>query len=169
MGQFGEESTYYRNFQSIYAKVINIVYKETFDNCRAILLAARDAYEGEGLADIKLFVDQAVLEFLSKNTSEYLKRGEKETACILAAVLLEQAMQHLCRRLGIVEGPLDQMNQALYEARAYQVGTQQRIKDWWYMKEEFIVRSGQEYSTAEVDEMLRGVQKFIAKELAVRL
>lgn len=166
---FGEKSIYYQNFQAIYSKIINIAYKESFDKCRAILQSAREEYEGGGLSDIKHFLDYAVLEFLAERTAEFLRREEKQTACILASVLLEQALQHLCRRKGIAEGAVDQMNEALYRAKAYQVGTHQRIKDWWYMKEDFIGGQGEKYRTADVDEMLRGVQRFIAKELEVKI
>ncbi|HBG04717.1 MAG: hypothetical protein A2075_12355 [Geobacteraceae bacterium GWC2_58_44] len=164
---FGEKSLYYRNFSAIYSKIINIAYKESFDNCRAILQAAREEYEGGGLSEVKLFLDHAVLEFLAAKTAELLRRGEKEAACIMAYVLLEQALQHLCSRKGIAQGSVELMNDALYQAKAYQVGTQQRIKDWGYMKEDFIQCHGEKYRTADVDDMLRGVQRFIAKELEV--
>jgi hypothetical protein len=162
---FGEKSVYYRNFQAIYSKIINIPYKESFDNCRVILQSAREEFERGGLSDIKLFLDHAVLEYLAASSADYLRRGERETACILAAVLLESALQHLCHRKGIPAGPLEQMNKALYQAKVYQVGTQQRIQDWWCMKEDFIRGYGEKYRSAEVDEMLRGVRRFIAKEL----
>jgi hypothetical protein len=164
---FGEKSSYYRNFQAIHSKIINIAYKESFDNCRAILQAAREEYEGGGLSEIRLFLEHAVLEHLAAKTAEYLRRGEKETACILASVLLEHALQHLCSRKGIAQGTVEQMNEALYQAKAYQVGTQQRIKDWCYMKEDFLQCHGDKYRTADLDDMLRGVQRFIAKELEV--
>jgi hypothetical protein len=164
---FGEKSSYYRNFHAIYSKIINIAYKESFDNCRAIFQAAREEYEKGGLAEIKLFLDHAVLEQLVAKTGEYLRRGEKETACILASVLLEHALGHLCGRKGLAGGSVEQMNEALYQAKAYQVGTQQRIKDWCCMKEDFLKCQGEKYRTADVDDMLRGVQRFIAKELEV--
>ena len=164
---FGEKSTYYRNFHAIYSKIMNITYKESFDNCRAIVQSAREEYEGGGLTEIKLFLDHAVLDYLSAKTSEFLRRGENQTACILAAVLLEQALQYLCIKKGIAPGTLEEMNEALYNAKAYQVGTHQRIKDWSYMKEDFVQCHGDRYRTADLDEMLRGVQRFIAKELQV--
>jgi hypothetical protein len=146
---------------------MNIVYKETFDNCRAVLQSAREEYEKGGLSEIKVFLDHAVVQFLAGKTSEFLRRGEKETACILASVLLQHALQYLCRRKGIAEGAVEEMNEALYQAKAYQVGTYQRIKDWWYMKEDFISGHGDKYGMGDIDGMLRGVQKFIAKELEV--
>ena len=57
------------------------------------------------------------------------------------------------------------MNEALYKAKVYQVGTHQRVKDWCYMKEDFLIGQGQRYRPADLDEMLRGVQRFIAKEI----
>jgi hypothetical protein len=110
-------------------------------------------------------LDHAVLEFLAERSSELLRRGEKETACILASVLLEHALRYLCGRKSIAEGSVEQMNDALYAARAYQVGTHQRIKDLCYMKEDFLHCQGDKYKTADVDDMLRGVQRFITKEL----
>ena len=166
---FGEKSVYYRNFHAIYSKIINIAYKESFDNCRAILQAAREEYEKGGLNDLKQFLDHAVLEHLAAGTTDYLRRGEKETACILAGVLLEQALQHLCRRKGLPVGSIEQMNDALYQAGAYLVGTQQRIKDWSYMKQDFIQCYGEKYRSTDLDDMLRGVKRFIAKELEVKL
>jgi hypothetical protein len=164
---FGEKSAYYTNFQTIYSKIINIPYKESFDKCRAILQSAREEFEGASLSEIRRFLDHAVLEHLAKSTTEYLRRGDKQTACILAVVLLENALQYLCTRRGVAQGSLEEMNEALYKAGAYQVGTQQRIKDWGYMKEDFIKCEGEKYRVAEVDDMLRGVQRFIAKELEV--
>ena len=166
---FGEKSTYYRNFQAIYSKIINIAYKESFDNCRAILQSAREEYEAGGLNEIKHFLDHAVLEYLSARSAEFLRRGEKQTACILASVLLEQALLYLCKSKGLAEGSLEEMNEALYKAKAYQVGNQQKIKDWYYMKEDFVQCHGDRYGTADVDAMLRGVQRFIAKELLVQV
>jgi hypothetical protein len=57
------------------------------------------------------------------------------------------------------------MNDALYQAKAYQVGTHQRIKDWSYMKQDFLHCQDEKYSMADVEAMLRGVQRFIEKEL----
>ena len=163
---FGEKSPFYLTFRGIHSKIINIAYQESFDNCRAILQSAREEYQGGGLCDLRLFLDYAVLEYLAASTADFLRRGEKETACILAAVLLENALRHLCARKGVAPGPPEQMNDALYKAGAYLVGTQQRIKDWSCMKEDFIQGYGEKYRAAEVDDMLRGVMRFIGKELA---
>lgn len=162
---FGEKSSYYQNFQGIYSKIINIAYKESFDRCRAIVQAAREEYEKGGLTEIKLFLDHAVLEFLAEKTSEYLRREEKETACLLAMVLLEQSLLKLCSMKKVAGESVQEMNEALYQEKAYNIGTYQRITDWCYMKEDFRQCQGDKYSTAEVDEMLRGVQKFISREL----
>jgi hypothetical protein len=104
---FGEQSTYYGNFQAVYAKIINIAYKESFDRCRAIMQAAREEYEGGGLTEIRLFLDHAVLEFLGTRTLEYLRREDRATACILAVVLLEQALRKLCTKFEVPEGSVE--------------------------------------------------------------
>lgn len=127
---FGEESTYYRNVQSIYSKIINITYKKSFDNCRAVVQSARTEYEQSGLTDIRLFLDHAALEYLGGRTSELLKRCDKHTACILASVLLEQTLMLICSNKGMPTGSTEEMNEALYQAKAHQVGTYQRVKDW---------------------------------------
>lgn len=166
---FGERSLYYRNFQWIYSKIITIVYKESFDNCLAIFSAAREEYQSGALTQVGLFLDRAVLEYLAQRSSHYLRLGERETACILSWVLLEQALKLLCQKKGIAEGTVEQMNEALFKAGVFQVGTQQRVKDWCCMKDDFSSCQGKKYSTADLDDMLRGVQRFIAKELEVIL
>lgn len=162
---FGEESAYYRNFEAIYAKIINITYKESFDNCRAIVQSARTEFEAGGLTEVRLFLDHAVLEYLGGRTLDFLHRGDLATASILASVLLEQALTLICGSRSIPAGNLSEMNEALYQAKVYQVGTYQRVKDWCYMKEDFIAGDGSRYRTADVEDMLRGVQKFIDKEI----
>lgn len=162
---FGEESAYYRNFESIYSKIMNITYKENFDNCRAIVQSARNDYEAGGLTEIGLFLDQAVLDYLGGRTSEFLQRGDNTTACILASVLLEQVLVLICGNRSLPVGTIQEMNETLYKEKAYQVGSYQRVKDWCYMKEDFLSGRGDQYAAAEVDDMLRGVQKFIAKEI----
>lgn len=162
---FGEESAYYRNFEAIYAKIINITYKESFDNCRAIVQSARNEFEGGGLTEMRLFLDHAVLEYLGGRTLDFLHRGDLATATILASVLLEQALALICGSKSVPSGSVPEMNEALYQAKAYQVGTYQRVKDWCYMKDDFIAGDGSRYRTADVEDMLRGVQKFIAKEI----
>ncbi|HBA88087.1 MAG TPA: hypothetical protein DCZ75_08925 [Geobacter sp.] len=162
---FGEESAYFRSFQSVYSKIINITYKESFDNCRAIVQSARDDFEGGGLTEIGLFLDHAVLEYLAGRTSDYLQRGDKTTACILASVLLEQALQLICGNRSLPVGSINEMNEALFKQKAYQIGSYQRVKDWWYMKEDFLKGQGDRYGAADVDDMLRGVQKFVSKEI----
>ena len=162
---FGEQSAYYRNFQAIYTKIINITYKENFDSCRAIVQSAREEYERGGITEIGLFLDHAVLEHLAGRTTEYLRRGDLATACILASVLLEQALLLICEGKSVPSGSVAEMNEALYREKAYQVGTYQRVKDWCYMKDDFVSGQGARYRTADVDEMLRAVHKFIAKEI----
>lgn len=162
---FGEESAFYGSFSSIYSKIINIPYKESFDNCRAIVQSARDEYERGGLTEIGLFLDQAVLEYLGGRTSDFLQRGDKATACILASVLLEQALQLICANRSVPVGSIEMMNEALFKDKAYHIGTYQRVKDWWYMKEDFLKGRQDGYGATDVEEMLRGVQKFIAKEI----
>lgn len=160
---FGEESAHYQNFHAIYSKIINIPYKESFDNCRAILQAAREEYEGGGEFDLKAYLDHAVLDFLAKRSISLMKDGEKEAACILTAVLLDSALRQLCQHKHLPEGPVEQMNEALFKAGAYQIGSRQRITDWWCMKEDVARGFANNYSAAEIEEMLRGVQKFIDK------
>lgn len=162
---FGESSAYYRNFQAIYSKILKIVYKESFDSLKAIVQSARTEYEGGGITEIQLFLDHAVLQYLGGRTSDYLKRGDHPTACILASVLLEQALMLICEAKGVRPGTVPEMNEALFAEKVYQVGTYQRIKDWCYMKDDYLAGKGDSYRTADVDEMLRAVQKFIAKEI----
>jgi hypothetical protein len=162
---FGEKSVHYRNFQAVHDKIINLAYQESFDTCRAIFQAAREEYEKGELCDIRMYLEQGVLDYLAGSTLDYLRRNDKETACILAGVLLENALKLLCARKGIPAGSLEQMTDALYQAGSYQVGTQQRIKDWNCMKEDFVNGYGEKYRAIDVEEMLRGVNRFISREL----
>jgi len=162
---FGEKSVHYRNFQAVHAKIINLAYQESFDTCHAIFQAAREEYQQGELCEIRKYLAHGVLDFLAERTFDYLRLNEKETACILAGVLLEQALRLLCSEKGLPAGSMDQMTEGLYRAGTYQVGTQQRIKDWNCMKEDFQRGYGEKYRLIDVEEMLRGVSRFISREL----
>jgi len=163
---YGETSPHYLNFNAIYSKIISIPYKESFDNCRAILQGAREEYEGGGNFQLKDYLERAVLEYLAARSSELLNAGEKEAACVLATVLLESALKQLCVMKGTPEGSIEQMNDALCKAGAYQVGMRQRIMDWRCMKDDMVHGHGDKYRSTDVEEMLRVVQRFIGKELS---
>ncbi|UFS71702.1 hypothetical protein LPW11_05785 [Geomonas sp. RF6] len=162
---FGENSVHYRNFFGIYSKIINIAYQESFDNCRAIMQAAREDYEAGYKFELQGFLGYAVLEYLSKRSREFMRRGEKETACVLAGVLLESALKELCARNRLPEQSVAQMNETLHRKGIYQVGMRQRITDWCCIWDDMLRCYGDKYRMIDIEEMLRGVERFIDREL----
>jgi len=162
---FGERSAHYRNFHAVYSKIINIAYQESFDKCRAIMQAAREDFQAGYQFELQGFLSYAVLEYLAKRSREFMRRGEKETACVLAGVLLESALKELCKRKGLPEQGVAQMNENLYKKGVYRVGVRQRVTDWCCMWEDMLRCYGDKYRMIDIEEMLRGVERFIEREL----
>lgn len=162
---FGEESVHYHNFDAIYSKIINIAYLESFSTCKGILKAAQEDYEGGNTFELHDHLHEAVLKYVSNQASELLRSGQKEAACILSVVALESALKELCERAGIPRGSHEEMNKGLYKAGVYTIGTQQRVSDWGCIRDDVLRGLSDQYSISDVDVMLKGIERFMAKHL----
>ena len=162
---FGGDSVHYQNFDAIYSKIINIAYLESFNTCKGILKAAQEDYEGGNTFELHDHLHEAVLKYVSNEALELLRTGQKEAACILSVVALESALKELCDRAGLPVGGHDEMNKGLYKAGVYSIGTQQRVSDWGCIRDDILRGLSDQYSVSDVDVMLRGIERFVARHL----
>lgn len=100
-----------------------------------------------------------------EQAEELLKSGYKDPACFIAGVTLETALKDLCTRKSIPHGKLDKMNADLAKAGAYNIAKQKQITAWADLRNNAAHGKWDQYSAADVDDMIKGVNRFIADYL----
>jgi len=110
-------------------------------------------------------VQAEVLDDALEQAAELLKAGYKEPACVVAGVSLETAVKELCTRQAISHGKLDKMNADLCKAGIYNMGWQKQITAWAERRNNAAHGKWDAYNNADVDDLIKGVNRFIAEYL----
>jgi len=158
---FGTPSIYYQQFDQRFKGSVG--WKEEFDLCYSIFKAARADYERGYLYSVRDLVSADLLDDTLEQATELLQVGYKDVACILSGVALERALRQLCSRHNIETRGLDRMNVELYKAGVYNAGLQKQITAWADRRNNAAHGSWDAYTAADVDDMTRGVKRFISE------
>lgn len=160
---FGEESVHYVNFHRHYTGFLG--YADKFEDCRGVLRAAKEDFEGGYLFGLRSLVSAELLEDALEQAQELLKADYKDPACVVAGVALETALREICAREGIGQGKLNSMNTELCKAGVYNKAMQKQISSWADHRNNAAHGGWDEYTDHDVEDMIRGVSRFIAENL----
>lgn len=161
---FGEQSVHYCSLSAQYDKFTS-PWESVFSEYLAIFLAAKEDYEGGFLFTVRGLVKAEVFDDVLEQAAELLRAGYKDPACVMVGVTLEIAVKELCDRQAIPHGKLDKMNADLCKAGLYNMGMQKQITAWAERRNKAAHGDWSSYSAADVDDMLKGVTRFIAENL----
>jgi len=160
---FGEDSVHYQNFQSRYEHFeVKVSY---FERCKGIFRAAKADFEGGYLFRVEDLVSAEVIDDFLDQANHLQEKGYKDPACVIAGVSLETTLKRLCDRHDISHGSMDRMNADLAKAGVYNVGRQKQVTAWADRRNDAAHGNWEEYSHADVADMIKGVERFIADYL----
>ena len=162
---FGESSIHYRHFDETYRRDREGEWESSFNECKAILQAAKEDYRGGYLFNVRGLIQAEVFDNVLEQAIELLQSGYKDPACVVAGVTLETALKELCTRNGIAHGKLDRMNADLCKAGVYNMGMQKQITAWAERRNKAAHGDWSAYTVADVEDMIRGVTRLIAEYL----
>ena len=157
---FGEESVHYQKLDQV-----SSAFKEwdtEFENCKAVLEAAREDYQGGYLFNVRGLIKAEVLDDALQQAGALQTAGYKDPACVLVGVSLEVTLKELCTRHGFDHGKLDKMSADLAKAGVYNAAKQKQITAWADLRNKAAHGQWGEYTTSDVDDMIRGVTRFVA-------
>ena len=160
---FGKESPHYDFFLTNHSKFIG--WETEFLHCRGIFKAAKEDYEGGYTFKLRSLLAAEILDDVMEQASELLSSGYKDPACVLAGVALETALKDLCAREDIEHAKLDAMNTQLCKAEVYNLGRQKQITAWAHHRNKAAHGDWDEYTDEDVQDMIKGVNRFIAEYL----
>jgi hypothetical protein len=157
---FGKDSVHVQRF--VEAVGHSGGWESGFQTCRAIFLAAREDFEGGYLFNVRSLAKAEVLADAMAQAGELLHSGYKDPACVLARVALESTLKDLADRFGVPLAKLDKMNADLCKAGAYNMAKQKQITAWADIGNKAAHGDWSEYSAADAEAMVRGVEALTA-------
>jgi hypothetical protein len=160
---FGESSVHYKSFEEQRENFSD--YEEGFRRLQAVLIASKDDYEGGYLFNVRGLVKAEVLDDALVQAATLLSAGYKDPACVLIGVSLEVAIKDLIQRASLPVAKLDAMNATLCKAGTYNVGKQKQVTAWADLRNKAAHGDWLAYSAADIEDMHRGVQRFVADYL----
>lgn len=161
---FGEDSSHYQNFLEIYKGFTG--RRSDFEICRGIFTAAKNDYAGGYLFNVRSLIKAEILsDDILDQAKELLNNGYKDPACVLTGIALEVTLKEMCSKYSIEQSKLDKMNVDLCKAGKYNMAKQKQITAWADLRNRAAHGEWATYSDADVDEFIKGVERFIADSL----
>ncbi len=159
----GKDSEHYKVFEQYRKQFLG--YESGFRQLKAILDAAREDYENGYLFNMRGLIQAEVFDDALSQASELLAAGYKDPACVVAGVTLETTLKELCTRHGLAHGKLDKMNADLCKGGVFNMAMQKQITAWADRRNKAAHGDPAASNAADVDDMIRGVNRFIAENL----
>lgn len=135
---------------------------EVFRSLRAVLLAAKEDYEGGYLNKIRQLVQAEVFDSELEQAEELLNSGYITAAAVIAGVVLETGMREMCVDRGLQVGKLDKMNADLAKAGAYNKLMQKQITALADIRNSAAHGKSDQFAKDDVSSIIRDVQKILA-------
>jgi hypothetical protein len=161
----GEDSQHFQSFE----KCLKVSMYETnynvFQKARAVLLAAKEDYDGGYLTKIRNLIQAKVFDSELERAEELLTSGYKAAAAVIAGVVLETSIRQLCEDNGIATGKLDKMNADLAKAGVYNQLKQKRITALAHIRNDAAHGKADQFAETDASNMIRDIRNLLSSEL----
>jgi hypothetical protein len=162
---FGEDRAHYRNFHEVFSNRQFIEDTSQFELLLAVFQAAREDYEGGYLFDVRTLAKAEVMVDVLGQADIMKNAGYFDVACIMAGVALELAVKEICTRENIPPASFNRMNEELWKLGIYNQAKWEQLKTWYTRRSEPAHGNMGQSTPQETDEMIRGINGFIADYL----
>jgi len=162
---YGQDSEYYQQFQEGFQ---HPGYQSDMVRGMAVLKAAWNDHSKGYLVEVKSLIEAEIFDDFLDQAQHLLELGYYQAAAVLAGGILEDSLRKLCARKGVpvsTKPKLDQMNADLAKNGAYNILAQKRITWLADLRNKAAHGEWTEFSSADVDTMLRQVRDFVTDNL----
>jgi Domain of unknown function (DUF4145) len=128
----------------------------------AVLLAAKEDYEGGYLHKTRDLIQAEVFDTELEQADELLTAGYKAAAAVIAGVVLETSLRRLCQDNSLAIGKLDKMNADLAKAGVYNKLTQKQITALADIRNNAAHSNANQFEKSDVANMIRDGRSFLA-------
>ncbi len=158
----GPNSQHFTQFVAAETPILYTTNHEIFQKLRAVLLAAKEDYEGGYLNELKLLVQSEVFDSELEQASELLAFGYIPAAAVTAGVVLEAGLREMCVDRALPIGKLDKMNADLAKAGVYNKLVQKQITALADIRNSAAHGHSNQFSKEDVTNMIKEVQRILA-------
>jgi hypothetical protein len=158
----GSDSQHFTQFVASEEAKMMTTNHEIFLRLRAVLMAAKEDYEGGYLNKLKLLVQSDVFDSELEQANELLASGYTTAAAVIAGVVLETGLREMCSDKALSIGPLDKMNVDLAKAGAYNKLAQKQITALADIRNSAAHGRADQFSKDDVANMIKEVQRILA-------
>jgi hypothetical protein len=158
----GEDSAHYRLFVENEQGGMYITNHEVFSKLRAVLLAAKEDYEGGYLNKLRHLIQAEVFDSELDQAKELFDSGYVIPAAVIAGVVLETGLREMCADNKVPTGKLDRMNADLAKAGVYSMLVQKQVTALAHVRNCAAHGKADQFSKDDVLNMIRDVPKILA-------
>jgi hypothetical protein len=133
-----------------------------FSRLKAVLLAAKEDYEGGYLHKIRNLIQADVFDSELEQAGELLASGYKTPAAVIAGIVLETSLRQMCQDNGLPTGKLDKMNADLAKAGVYSKLVQKQITALADIRNNAAHGHDDQFIEGDVTNMIRDVRSVLA-------
>jgi hypothetical protein len=137
-----------------------------FRKLKAVLLAAKEDYEGGYLRKIRNLIQADVFDSELEQADELLASGYKIPAAVIAGIVLETSLRQTCQDRGLATGKLDKMNADLAKAGVYNKLLQKQITALADIRNNAAHGHSNQFNEGDVTNMIRDVRNLVASWLS---
>ena len=161
----GKDSEHYKEFVDYENPGSYETYLGALESLKSIFNAAKEDFEGGYLQSTRSLVQAELFDSELEQATELHKAGYLSAAAVIAGVVLETTLRELCACSGIALGSLNKMNADLAKNGNYNKLIQKRITALADIRNSAAHGKPNEFTTDDVCEMIRDVERFVAEHL----
>jgi hypothetical protein len=136
-----------------------------FSRIKAVLLAAKEDFEGGYLHEIRSLIQADVYDSELEQAEELLASGYKTPAAVIAGIVLETNLRQACLDHMQPIGKLDTMNAALVKAGVYNKLVQKQITALADIRNNAAHGHSDQFDERDIENMIREVRHLVATRL----
>jgi hypothetical protein len=137
-----------------------------FRRTHAVFGAAREDFEGGYLVSVRNLVQAEVFDTELEQARELLSAGYYPAAAVIAGVILETSLRHLCTAKQLPIGKLDKMNADLAKSGLYNSLVQKRVTVLAAIRNSAAHGENATFSKEDVGAMVDEVERLVSSWLS---
>jgi hypothetical protein len=158
----GPNSQHFTLFVAAEKRSVHGTNHDVFLKLRAVLLAAKEDYEGGYLNELRLLVQADLFDSELEQASELLASGYVPAAAVTAGVVLEAGLREMCVDRALPIGNLNKMNADLAKAGVYNKLVQKQITALADIRNSAAHGQSDQFSKDDVASMIKDVHRILA-------
>lgn len=159
----GENSQHFKQFVESEKAGMYATNYEIFLRLKAVLLAAKQDYEGGYLNTFKHLVQAELFDSELEQAQELLACGYASAAAVIAGAVMETTLREMCADNSLTIGNMNKMNADLAKAGVYNKLTAKQITSIADIRNNAAHGNKDQFSKKDVEGMIRDIQRILAE------